>query len=252
MIDIHTHLLPGVDDGSPSLKVSRPILERFAREGVTAVVCTPHLLASRAHEAPHERHGQQLEALQRAVPNGPRLLPGWEIMLDIPGADLSSAWLGLGGSQAVLVEFGRGGAPVGAEAELRRLARSGRRPVVAHPDRYLGCTLDDVRAWRRAGALIQCDGTTLTGEGRASRMVLALLESGLVDFLASDNHGDRRSLRAAARWLEANGGDAQLPLLTERNADRILRNLDPLPVPPLRSSLLTRFRQWLRRRPMGR
>jgi nucleoside-diphosphate-sugar epimerase len=50
MIDLHTHLLPGVDDGSPSKDVSIPILERFAADGVQVVVCTPHLDASRAAE----------------------------------------------------------------------------------------------------------------------------------------------------------------------------------------------------------
>lgn len=247
MIDIHTHLLPGVDDGSPSVDVSRPVLERFAADGVDTVVCTPHLNASRADDAPVEAHRQRLADLQAAVPEGPRLLPGWEIMLDVPGADLSRPELGVGGSRALLVEFGRGGVPVGAEAELRRLARMGRRPIVAHPDRYFGCTIDMVRAWRDAGALIQSDATALTGRGRASALAVALLAEGLVDILASDNHGDRRSLAASVRWLQANGGEAQLPLLTHLNADRVLRNQEPFPVPPLRRSALARLRQWLRR-----
>ena len=52
MIDIHTHLLPGVDDGSQSFETSETVLARFALEGVHTVVCTPHLDASRAPEAP--------------------------------------------------------------------------------------------------------------------------------------------------------------------------------------------------------
>ncbi|MDE3054978.1 MAG: hypothetical protein KGJ70_13900, partial [Gemmatimonadota bacterium] len=66
MIDIHTHLLPGVDDGSPSLAVSLPVLQKFAADGVDVVVCTPHLTASRAVEAPYNKHLQILGALREA------------------------------------------------------------------------------------------------------------------------------------------------------------------------------------------
>ena len=56
MIDLHSHLLPGVDDGSPSIAKTVPVLERFASEGVECLVLTPHLIASRAADAPYERH----------------------------------------------------------------------------------------------------------------------------------------------------------------------------------------------------
>ena len=247
MIDLHTHLLPGVDDGSRSVEVSRGVLERFAADGVTVVACTPHLMASQAHEAPVEPHRRLRDALQEAVPDGPRLIGGFEVMLDVPGANLALPGLGLGGSRAVLVEFARGGVPVGATEELRRLVRQGVRPIVAHPDRYFGCTVEQVRDWRRAGALVQSDAMALTGRGRGGAFGVALLAAGLVDLLASDNHGDRRSVAAGARWLEANGGEAQLALLTALNAQRVLNDQDPLPVPPLRPSLLSRLRQWLRR-----
>ena len=88
MIDIHTHLLPGVDDGSRSIEASVSVLERFSRDGVEIVVCTPHLDASEAGEAPHERNADLLAALTAAAPATPRLLPGFEILLDAPGVDL--------------------------------------------------------------------------------------------------------------------------------------------------------------------
>src|SRR5438270_12779348 len=105
MIDIHTHLLPGVDDGSPSPDVSIPILERFAADGVQIVVCTPHLEASRAGQAPYERHLEILAALRARAIAAPELRLGWEIMLDTPGVDLRDPRYALGGSTAVLVEF---------------------------------------------------------------------------------------------------------------------------------------------------
>src|SRR5690606_30700608 len=123
VIDIHSHLLPGVDDGSPSIDASLPVLRRFEEEGVEVLVLTPHLNASQASVAPIERHREILEELRRGAPALPELRLGWEIMLDAPGADLSAPELALAGSRALLVEFSRGGLPRGATAELRRLCR---------------------------------------------------------------------------------------------------------------------------------
>ena len=107
MIDIHTHLLPGVDDGSPSVEVSVPVLERFRQDGVTVLVCTPHLRATDAARAPIERHRAILAELVKHAPPVPELVLGWEIMLDVPGADLRAPHLHLGDSSAALVEFPR-------------------------------------------------------------------------------------------------------------------------------------------------
>jgi hypothetical protein len=61
----------------------------------------------------------------------------------------------------------------------------------------------------------------------------SLLEAGLVDCLASDNHGDRRSLAAARVWLEEMGANEHAQILTHSNAARVLANEPPIPVPPL-------------------
>ncbi|MEQ1692472.1 MAG: CpsB/CapC family capsule biosynthesis tyrosine phosphatase [Gemmatimonas sp.] len=240
MIDIHSHLLPGVDDGSPSIEVSVPVLERFAADGVSMVVCTPHLNASQIDSAPYARHLEILAALRAAAPAVPELCLGWEIMLDAPGVDLSSMELTLGSSRALLVEFTRGGLPRGASAELRRIARSGRTPVLAHPERYFGCTLEAVREWRALGVVIQTDASVLMGRGVPSELARAMLADGLIDVLASDNHGDHRTLGTAREWLLERGGEPQVDLLTRRNAELILADEDPVPVPPLRQGVLGR------------
>ena len=243
MIDIHSHLLPGVDDGSPSLDVSVPVLERFAADGVTVLVCTPHLNASQAATAPYTEYLNILTELRRAAPAVPELRLGWEIMLDAPGVDLTAPELCLGGSRALLVEFTRGGIPRGASTELRRIARSGRTPILAHPERYFGCTLELVREWRGVGVVIQTDAAVLMGRGLPGELARSLLSHGLIDILASDNHGDHRSLAFARDWLGERGGEAQVELLTRVNAGRVLSDEDPLPVPPLRSGVLTRIRR---------
>lgn len=246
MIDIHTHLLPGVDDGSPSVEVSLPILERFADDGVDVVVCTPHLQASRASQAPHEQYEVIFRELRARATPGITLLRGWEIMIDMPGVDLRDSRLGLGGSLAVLVEFPRMNVPAAAAHELMRLRTSGVIPVLAHPERYWGCTPDLVRSWREAGAAIQMDAAMMLGSPNAAKLARALLAGGLVDCIASDNHGDTRSLAGARAWLLELGATEQAELLTRGNARRMLDGELPLPVAPLpvvERGMLARLRQ---------
>lgn len=237
MIDVHTHLLPGVDDGSRSIESSVETLRRFAADGVTAVVCTPHLNASRVAEAPHERHDELLAQLAAAAPSVPRLLRGFEILLDAPGADLSDARLGLGGSTARLLEFARMGLPPTAPKELLRLRMSGLVPIVAHPERYWGCNVAVVQKWRGSGAVIQMDVTAILGPRRMHRFAEELLARGMVDLFASDTHVDQRTLKTARQWLEEVTTKETANLLTYENPRRLLADDDVLPVPPIKLHL---------------
>lgn len=234
MIDIHTHLLPGVDDGSRSVEVSRKVLERFAQDGVEVLVCTPHLNASAAATAPHAQYADVFAELVAQVPASPELRLGWEIMLDEPNVDLRAPYLALGNSTAVLVEFPRTGVPGGAAAELFRIRMSGRVPVLAHPERYWGCTVEQVREWRRVGAVIQTDAVVLIGSGEMSRLAKSMLEEGLIDVVASDNHGDARSQAIARDWLVEAGAGEQARMLTHINPRRLLADEPVLPVSPVR------------------
>ena len=235
MIDIHSHLLPGVDDGSPSAEVSVPVLNLFGNPGVDVLVLTPHLNASNAHQAPYAEHQAILTELRKVAPAKPELRLGWEIMLDVPGIDLTDLNLTLGDSRALLVEFTRGGVPRQAGAELKRIARSGRTPILAHPERYFGCTVYQVQEWRSLGVVIQTDVSVLLGRGAPAELARELLALGLIDILASDNHGDHRTLSAACDWLTEHGGEEQIELLTHGNAQRVLGDEDPIPVPPLKT-----------------
>lgn len=234
MIDIHSHLLPGVDDGAKTVDVSVSVLDRFSQEGVELVVCTPHLNASAAERAPYDRHQELLRELIARAPATPQLRLGWEIMLDVPGADLRSPRLSLDGSSAVLVEFPRRGLPPQAGAELARLSASGVVPVVAHPERYRGCTTRLVRAWRDVGAVIQVDGGMMRHRSAAGELARELLRLGLVDCLASDNHGDKRGLAAAREWLVSTGAGEQADVLLRVNPTRLLASQPVVAVAPIR------------------
>lgn len=250
MIDLHTHLLPGVDDGSRSLEASLGVLERFAAAGVRVVACTPHLDASRAREAPFERNEHLLKQLRAAGPAGIELLAGWEIKLDAPGADLSDRRLRIGESNVMLVEFHRS-IPPNAERELARLRDTGVVPLLAHPERYAGSTPRDVNALRRAGAVMQMSANALASSFIMSEYVNALLAHGFIDIIASDTHVDARSLMSAREWLSDAAPESVLDLLTRENPRRLLAGEALEPVPPIhvRAGGWRRLRQLVLGRP---
>jgi protein-tyrosine phosphatase len=252
VIDLHTHLLPGVDDGAESLDEAVPVLERFAAEGITVVVCTPHLDASVAHEAPVAEHAELHAALAARAPAGLTLRTGWEIQLDLPGVDLTSPSLHLGGSTAALVEFHNMTVPPNSAKEIFRLRMSGVVPVLAHPERYRGATLDLVEEWRGAGAVMQLDAWMLFGRAPMCKLARQLLQEGLIDCIASDNHADGRSLAVARRWLEELGAAEPARLLTDTNPARLLANQGPIPVDPVpeaNEGMLARLRDLITGRP---
>lgn len=251
MIDLHTHLIPGVDDGSPTLENSLRVLERLRQEGVTEVACTPHLEASRAAVAPITEYRTLLVSLQQGAPEGMRLHPGFEIMLDRPGCDLTLPGLSLGSSKAVLVEFPR--VPLTPEStdELMRLRASGVVPVIAHPERYSGITIDRLHIWRDFGVIVQGDALMLLQAGPKAEFSRRMLTEGVVDILASDNHGDRRSLGLVRLWLREVGGERQGRILTEVNPARVLADEMMDRVPPLheRRGIWERLRSLFSRQP---
>jgi protein-tyrosine phosphatase len=192
-----------------------------------------------------ERHAEILAALVSRAPSKPVLELGWEIMLDAPGVDLRAPHLHLGGSSAVLVEFPRMGVPPGATRELYRLRMSGIVPVLAHPERYPGTTVERVEEWRGVGAVMQLTAVMLIGTAPMSKLARRLLEEGLVDCIASDNHGDTRALAVAHRWLREIGAEEQAQLLTHVNAERLLADQPVLPVspiPPVNVGMLSRLK----------
>lgn len=233
MIDIHTHLLPGVDDGSPNADHSAMVVARLRGEGVRGIVCTPHLNASQAGEAPFVEYAELLADLTSRVPGDVVLYPGFEIMLDSATFDLSDRRLGLGGTRARLVEFPRRGLPANATEQLLRVRSQGLVPVVAHPERYQGCTIETIAAWRELGAVIQVDAMALLGSGVMTAFAKAMLSAGQVDIIASDNHGDRRSQAIAVLWLSEFARDGQGQLLTADNPALLLAESELQAVPPI-------------------
>jgi protein-tyrosine phosphatase len=244
LADLHTHVLPAVDDGAPDLASAVATLEALAADGVTAVCATPHLRASDGATGERRRRADEawaelaaaLSARARAV----ELARGFEILLDAPLDGLRDPGLRLNGSRYVLVEWVGFQIPDDSADRLRAIAEAGYVPVVAHAERYFGYRgrYDVVAAWRKAGALVQVNSGSLLGEHGEGpqRQAEALFAQGGVDLLASDTHarpGRSPSVRAAYDHLRARGAGEHAELLCAVNPRRILEDAPTLPVPPL-------------------
>jgi protein-tyrosine phosphatase len=249
VIDLHCHLLPGVDDGSRSVEQSVQVLEAMREGGVTAVCLTPHHSMGRLPGGIPLAHDLAFEQLREQAPSAIALHRGVELMLDRPvtGELLEHPEARLGRTRSILVEFTRLVAVPAITNALRQIAQLGLVPVLAHPERYAGCRPAAVREWRAAGAVMQVDATTLMirrGRGHRARELLA---HGLADIIAADNHGDDRMLGSAYRYLCEQGGEHQADLLARRNPSAILADEQLEAVPPLALKIpfVDRLRQLL-------
>lgn len=247
-VDIHSHLVPGVDDGAPTLDDALESVGRMAALGIRTILTTPHFDASLLSVPAGEERIEEVEAafqslVEAAAARHPdvRLLRGFEIMLDEPSPDLSDARVRMAGTSSVLVEWPSMEVPPGTPEVLARLRSRGWRPIVAHPERYRRA--DDVvalgEAWREAGAVLQVNHASLTGGygSRAERAAWSLLEAGLVDCLASDHHGRPHlplQLTEVVDRLEALDAGEQMKMLVRTNPLRLVEDEDPLPVRPVR------------------
>lgn len=249
MIDLHSHLLPAVDDGSRSVEQSVKVLNSLAQEGVTDVCLTPHLKASKAEAGPPPGHENAFAQLKAQAPTIPSLHRGAEIMLDRPLTKpvATARKVTLAGTHYILVEFPRLVAVDIINAALSQVLELGLLPVVAHPERYSACSVPAVRHWKRLGAMMQVDSTTLlTSQARGQR-ARQLIAEGLADIIAGDNHGDDRSVATGAKLLKAQDGTEQVELLTVTNPSAILHDRPLVPVPPLqiRQSWMRRIKEFL-------
>lgn len=235
MIDLHCHLLPGVDDGSRTVDQSLGVLREMARHAVTDICLTPHLTATEANRGIPPRHDEAWALLSAGWAGKPQLHRGAEVMLDRP-LDASVARerrVTLAGTRYILVEFPRLVADSTVRRALQDTVDIGLVPVLAHPERYACCSPDLVREWRSLGALMQVDATTLLSSRSRGLRARALVEEGLADIAAADNHGDGRLLEAVYHVLNARDGAVQADLLARENPGRILRDEKTTPVPAI-------------------
>jgi protein-tyrosine phosphatase len=204
MVDLHTHLLPGVDDGVRTKAEALEQLREARRQGITALVCTPHVRPDSATDPRgllSERRRIYEGLLEAAAVEGglPEIGLGSEVLVQDEPVDLEPPGLRLNGTPYALIEVGfwREGFE-DLRGLLLGMLDQGWRPVLAHVERYVHLHVRDdlLGAWREDGVLTQVNASSLAnvhGPG-VRRRAWDLLEGGLVDLVASDVHGPHMRL----------------------------------------------------------
>ncbi len=197
MIDIHCHILPGIDDGPDTMDESVAMCRMAEQDGIHTIVATPHFSPEMQHRTADDlfdRIGKLESALEREQIRV-RILPGADVAIfpELPDRAARERHLTIGGTgKYLLAEFPFGSVPRNWKDFLRALLDSGAVPVVTHPERH-GWFLrhpEALYAIVEMGGMVQITAMSVTGGfgEDARRFCNFLLKHGLVHVIATDAH----------------------------------------------------------------
>lgn len=197
MIDIHTHIIDGVDDGAKDMASSLALLRMAAESGTTDIIATPHIIEGAEH-AEWALIKEKTEDLNRNAKDagipirvyaGAELEMNWDILSLLKTGQEDYC---LAGSRYVLVELPANSLPRYAEEFLYEVQIKELIPIIAHPERhpYLAKHPRILHQWVKNGALVQCNICSFTGKfgAEVKKFVELLLKNNMVHFLGSDAH----------------------------------------------------------------
>jgi len=191
LIDLHCHILPGVDDGALDLADSIGLARQAANDGIERVCATPHIRHD--HDVRIDEVPRMVEALNEVLDGEGlpvRVLQGGEVAETAVEAlsDEEMARVSLGAGRWILLEPAPGPLSDTLLARVAHLAERGHRALIAHPERHLSADIyERIAALIAAGALVQATADFFLRERFAAGMT-ALAEAGLVHVLSSDAH----------------------------------------------------------------
>ena len=239
MVDLHHHLLPGLDDGPADLETSLAMARMAAADGLTHVICTPH--ASSRYAFSPELVAEKLSILRAALAAESiplTLASGCDFHLgydNIKDAIAHPRKYSLNATDYLLIELPDHGLSTSLEEIFYQLRLAGLTLILTHPERNPTLQRDHARlaAWLREGMLVQITTSSLLGNmGKtAEKMSHTLLANRLVHFLATDAHNltSRQPRMAEARDIVAKQyGESYANRLCTENPTAVF-NGQPLP-----------------------
>ncbi|MBB5345151.1 tyrosine-protein phosphatase [Tunturibacter empetritectus] len=196
MIDIHHHLLWGMDDGASTLEASVAMAKMAAADGITHIVCSPHSNGQYFYDPPiiNAKIAELQERLDRDS-IGVKLGRGCDFHMsyeNIQEAKVDPTKFSINGLGYLLVEVPDYGLPRGLTEIFYQLQLAGLTPILTHPERNptLQNDQDRIAEWLQRGVLVQVTAGSVLGRmgKHAERMAHELLENRWVHFLATDAH----------------------------------------------------------------
>lgn len=235
--DIHCHILPGLDDGSPTPQKTMRMASMAAKNGTSQIICTPHCstndpnLGDRLQEI--LECTEEMNALLSDAEIPVTLLPGMELLCNgsLQRLLANGIFLTLAQSRYMLLEFPFNTRYSFINEAAQEVSDSGLRPVIAHPERY-DCVQRDperVAQWLSWGWLIQVNRGSLTGSLglSAQRTSQWLMYRRMAHFCASDGHGTNHrmpELLSGYNWIARHCSEDYALLVTETNPRRLIRD----------------------------
>lgn len=227
MIDIHCHIIPGVDDGAHNAEEAEEMLVSAAKAGVTRIIATPHFSIDKFD---HERVCEKYNRLKmKARLYNIELLLGYEIKIHEYPSRMPSNYseLALGCSRYVLLELPFTSIPKYTTELVYRIQISQLIPIIAHPERCIKLVKDPqlLDELIDHGCLMQIDAASIVGlNGRKiKRFAKKMITSGRADFVASDAHSAKeysdiymKAYKKTIRWVGKTEADK---LFTENPRD---------------------------------
>lgn len=228
MIDLHSHLLPGIDDGAPDLATAIAMAKIAVDDGITHMMCTPHIHTGR-YDNTMETIQQALSELQQSlvveqvdlvINAAAEVRFGMELMVAVQQNNIPflGEWEG---QPVLLLEFPHGEIPFGAERLTAWLLQQGIKPLIAHPERNKGLLRapNKLKPFIEQSCLLQMTAGSVAGHFGKPVQEIAhkLLKENLVTILASDAHNtDYRPP------ILSQGRDAAAQLIGKLAADRLV------------------------------
>lgn len=248
MIDIHSHVLPQIDDGPASWEETMAMLRQAEADGITEVAITHHILSNLDYEREPEILAKFEELKQRLA------LEKLEIKIHLACEIYAQVDMELhhtistydNNQKYFLVEFPMQGIPRFTGEYFFQVINDGMTPIVAHPERNMGIVRNPERAYEfvQRGALLQMNGGSILGRhgGSVTDAARILLNANLIHFVGSDGHNTRRrplQLSEAFSKISAEWGEERARALFYDNpakaiAGKPIKIPEPKPVEPLK------------------
>jgi protein-tyrosine phosphatase len=249
-VDIHSHILHGIDDGPETLEQSMEFCTKLKQHGIESIIATPHFISGDTYMPAVEDIREKVSFLQKEIDKkkiGLKIFPGMEVFAshDTVEKIRNNEILSLNDSKYILIEFPLKAVPRYASDLLFAIQLEGYTPIIAHPERY--CS--DYRKSKLLsqlvdkGALLQINSASIAGAHgkKAKKAAEQLLGEGMVHLVASDAHGEHRM--PSDKWeiekkISRICGVENTERIMHINPQKVLENEEVLAMSTVKKSLI--------------